>query len=185
MDLEQVKERYSHGEAKQIYGRGDGGPVRSKFCNYIIDNFSDCKSFFEFGCSAGFNLQRIKHKLPDAKYEGIDINMDAVLVGQASNINVNIGDESTLTTLLDDEFDVVFTASVLNHMPDYDFPMIMRELQRIAKKHIVCMEGNVSLEPDYFIHDWPKYGFENVEHVGKGDWVEYHLWRWDEDSTHL
>lgn len=178
MDWEQVKHRYRQGDAKQIYGMSDS-PIRTKLCDYIIENFSDCKSFFEFGCSAGYNLQRIKQKLPDAKYEGIDLNIDAIIWGQRLGHNINIGDEDTLKTILDDEFDIAFTSSVMNHIPKTHFPGIMKQLKRIAGKHIICMEGNVSKEPDYFIHDWPRWGFELKENIGKGMWVEYYIWQCD------
>ncbi len=179
MDWEQVKHRYKDGDAKQIYGVGTGGPVRKRLCDYIAENFLNCNSFFEFGCSAGFNLARIKYNVSDAKYEGIDINPDAVIYGQKQGNNVNIGDEDTLKTYPDEAFDVVFTSSVMNHIPDEAFQYIMDELKRIAKKAVICMEGNVSLEPDYYIHAWETCGFKNVETAGKGDWVTYHIWRWD------
>ena len=177
LNLKGVKERYTKGAAHQIYGEGAG--VRQKVCDYIVKEFPKAESFFEFGCSAGYNLNRIKEKIPDALYMGIDINETAITKGKDElKLRLRVADETYLDFFDDNAFDVVFTSSVLNHLPDWNMPGIFANLQRIAK-HVICMEGNVNQEPDFYIHGWEEFGFKNVVSAGKGTHVVYDIWRWD------
>ena len=176
-NLEQVKEYYS--THNHIYGQ-ESGTIRDKVCNYIIDNFTDSHSFFEFGCNVGYNLARIRDKYPDGEFFGIDINEFAITLGKTNlNLNLLLGDENTLDNI--QEFDVVFTSSVLNHIPDGTISKVIENLKRISKKHVMFMEANVDQEPAYYFPDYEKFGLKKAWEVfspvsRKGHDVMYYGW---------
>ncbi len=178
-NLEEVKNFYS--TSNHIYGR-DSKTIRDKLCNYIIDNFNDSNSFFEFGCNVGYNLNRIRKKFPNGEFFGVDINENAIRMGrEILGFNLKKGDENSLNDIETNSYDVVFTSSVLNHIPDEVFPPIIENLKRISKKHIIFMEANVDKEPDYYHHNYECFGFKNTWSVfspvsKKGHDVMYYGW---------
>jgi SAM-dependent methyltransferase len=93
---------------------------------------------FEFGCNAGKNLRAIKTTAPDVEVYGIDINQSAVAYARSTGLACGLGDESTLRAMPAGTFDVVFTVSVLDHLPD---PRpAFSELKRLARKALILHE---------------------------------------------
>lgn len=69
----------------------------------------------EFGCNAGRHLRAIRARSPRTALVGIDINGAAVDWGRSHwGLDLRLGDE---TLLEPDSCDVVFTVSVVDHIP--------------------------------------------------------------------
>jgi ubiquinone/menaquinone biosynthesis C-methylase UbiE len=144
----EVKKFYSNDT--HLYGL-DQSPIRNKLREFLID--LKCSSYFEFGCNCGANLDFISRST-SANCVGMDINDMAVSYGRESfGLDLVCGDERMLEII--DNYEVVFTSSVLNHIEDID--EILKQFDRIATKYIVCMEANVTQEPDFWKHDYSSF----------------------------
>ena len=76
------------------------------------------RSVLEFGCHVGRNLVAIRERVPGLRLVGLDINAAAVQAGREQNgLDLRCGNERTLADFADGEFDLVFTVSVLDHIP--------------------------------------------------------------------
>jgi SAM-dependent methyltransferase len=93
---------------------------------------------FEFGCSAGKNLRAILEISREIEVFGVDINDQAIAYAQESGLNVAIADEDILELFPVDSFDVVFSISVLDHLP-YPAP-VLANLARIARRAVLLLE---------------------------------------------
>ena len=152
---EQVKEHY---KTTQHLFALDPYAVRDKILEYLISLKGG--SYFEFGCNCGFNLNYLSERIPfDTSFYGIDINQFAIDYGKKNfGLRLDQGDEKSLYTIPHNSFDVVFTSSVLCHIPKIDD--IILNLKRITRKHLVCMESNVDEEPNFWKHNYEQFGFK-------------------------
>jgi SAM-dependent methyltransferase len=92
----------------------------------------------EFGCNAGKNLRAIRTVAPQVEVYGIDINRAAIEYARSTGLACGIGDETTLRAMPGGTFDVVFTISVLDHLPD---PRpAFSELKRLARNALILHE---------------------------------------------
>lgn len=125
-------------------------PMDSYYQNFqpqtqiLLDNLSDIafKNIFEFGCNMGRNLYFVKEFYPNAKIYGVDVNKKAIregrkLFGFDKHVLIE-GDELYLKQLKSNSFDVVFTISVLDHLPEIE--KTLKNLLRIAKKRVILIE---------------------------------------------
>lgn len=110
-------------------------------------------SILEFGCSSGRNLRILRDYLPTASLVGVDANAVTIQAGRDAHSGITLieGDESYLPHFADGAFDVVFTVSVLDHIPHPEWKAVYAELVRIAKRAMVM------LEPVY-----PGYGYAST-----------------------
>ncbi len=107
-----------------------------------ITEQSGAKSVFEFGCAAGRNLDAIKHLAKrQVRLAGCDVNGPFVARGVSDfGLDLIVGDEHSLAKLKSSSFDIAFTVSVLDHIPE---PIVaLKELVRIAKNAVVLIEPN-------------------------------------------
>lgn len=96
-------------------------------------------SVFEFGCNAGKNLIALKESAGHIFISGADINKEAIEYGVShNNLSLICADETILKVMPDKAFDVVFTVSVLDHVPDPK--PLLANLARISKKAILLLE---------------------------------------------
>lgn len=109
-------------------------------------------TIFEFGCNVGRHLLKFK----ELGYHPYGIDVNATCVFEARFINdltcVEVGDEKSLSEVPDDSFDLVFTNSVLCHIPR--IRGLMKELKRISKKHIVMVECDEKAGKHYYVHKY-------------------------------
>ncbi len=112
------------------------------------------KSVFEFGCNNGKNLTLFPKEV---KLCGIDVNPDVL-----KHPCTHVGDEKYLEYFIDNAFDVVFTCSVLNHIPFIED--IVRDLKRISK-HTVSIEYSKHEDERWFIHNYARLGFKKVDSI--------------------
>lgn len=119
----------------------------------FVENLN-CKSGFEFGCNMGKNLKNLKFK----ETAGVDISKRAI--DKALVKGLICGDESRLSEVPDNSYDIVFTCSVLCHIDNIDG--IVEHLKRISKKHILFVESLSNGFNNHFPHNYEKMGFEKV-----------------------
>lgn len=96
------------------------------------------QAVFEFGCNVGRNLASLRDRAPSIAVSGIDINPDAIEAGQALGLDVAVGDEQHLGSYDTNQFDVVFTVSVLDHVPEPG--PILQALCRVASRAVLLLE---------------------------------------------
>jgi len=120
------------------------------------------RSVFEFGCNVGRHLIEIRERNPDIVLRGIDINAAAVREGRKSGLHLAVGDERAMVVIGPDAFDVAFTSSVIDHVPDPT--RALRELARIAPVLVLLepwlgYEGKVTtvspgVKANPFLYSW-------------------------------
>lgn len=176
--LDEIKQMYSQGIRSKIYGIADT-PIRTILRQHLLT--LNPKSAFEFGCSAGMNL-KILRDIINTAVSGIDINKIAIEYGQEKFglENVIYGDENALNTYETESFDLVFTSSVLCHIPYKNIESIIENLLRMAKRCVIFMETNDELDVDLFAHNYKKYGFVSKwifeSKKPKGNGCVYECW---------
>lgn len=95
-------------------------------------------SVFEFGCNAGKNLAAVQSSAAGAFVAGIDINKKAIDFGRGLGRRMAVGSEQSLDTFPDRCFDIVFTVSVLDHLPHPEKPLA--NLLRMARVAALLLE---------------------------------------------
>lgn len=121
--------------------RGEGQDHRYELAEFILK--MKPSSVFEFGCSSGRNLGVIQSLATyPVKLTGIDMNVPAVAGGNRKfpDINITVGDEEELANYSTNSFDVAFTCSVLDHIPDPDWKTVYDKLVDMAKIAVVLLE---------------------------------------------
>jgi SAM-dependent methyltransferase len=74
-------------------------------------------SVLEFGCGSGRNLAVLRDLTP-ARLVGVDLNPTAVAWGcENFGLDLQVGDEAWLPAQGADAFDIVYTVSVIDHIP--------------------------------------------------------------------
>jgi SAM-dependent methyltransferase len=74
-------------------------------------------SVLEFGCGSGRNLDVLRG-MHSARLVGVDINAVAVEWGRRNfGLDLHVGDEGWLAAQKHDSFDIVYTVSVIDHIP--------------------------------------------------------------------
>lgn len=103
----------------------------------------EAKSIFEFGCGSGRNLKVIEERFSQEKKHiitrGMDIDPEYVKFGRKNyGLNLTVGDETQVLTLEDPHYDLVFTVSVLENIPNPQ--NIVASLLNMANKCCVFIE---------------------------------------------
>ena len=74
-------------------------------------------SVLEFGCGSGRNLAVLRDLTP-ARLIGVDLNPTAIAWGRENfGLDLRVGDEAWLPVQGADAFDIVYTVSVIDHIP--------------------------------------------------------------------
>ncbi len=104
----------------------------------LCDN-NGLSSAFEFGCGTGRTLYWIQRTYPSVSCFGMDVSPLMIQKGlQSFPVNIQLGDERRLRRMPDGRFDLVFTCSVLDHIPDPG--PVLADLVRISKSHLLLLE---------------------------------------------
>lgn len=139
--------------------------------NYII----------EFGCNDGRNLGIIKSMRRHCTVAGIDINTKAIAKAMTKvDGHFAIGDETNLGLVEKNAYDIIFTNSVLCHMPKIN--KTLKQFRRIAKHSIIVCETQEVLSKYYFAHDYKGFGFEKIFSIKSvsqplGNGAVYEIWK--------
>src|SRR5208283_2482517 len=122
--------------------------------NEVIKGFEP-KSLFEFGCGTGKNLTPFLGS--GCNVVGLDISYMNMAHCFSNQLPMIILSDETLLPYLDG-FDVVFTCSVLDHIPEVG--RIIEELKRMSRKAVVLAETNSKQDNYYYPHDYGTLGFK-------------------------
>jgi glycosyltransferase involved in cell wall biosynthesis/predicted TPR repeat methyltransferase len=99
----------------------------------------EIESVLEFGCNVGRNLYCLCRDIGGLELLGLDINETAVNAGrQQYQLPLSVGGQEELVKMEDGSFDIVFTVSVLDHIPQVDG--VLKELMRVAKTYFIALE---------------------------------------------
>ena len=109
---------------------------------------------FEFGTNSGINLDAIKLLLPEIKTHGVEINKFACDI--ATSKGHDVLNFSFYDLEVQKKFDLVFTYTVLIHVPPENLNNIYEKLYNMSQKYILICEY-FSREPE----DVKYRGFEN------------------------
>ena len=117
------------------------------------DERASLRRILEFGCDTGGNLKYFMDRLPGVSAVGVDLRdaaraLEHEYAGRYTGI---VGDETALAHRGDGEFDLAFTVSVLDHLPD---PLVVEQvldgLIRISRRVLLLepriegVQGDVS-----------------------------------------
>jgi len=173
-------------EAKEFYKTYVADDNLSPLSEEVIFRIEELepKSVLEFGCGTGKNLKLINDDIFKA---GIDVSWPNMTIASQKGLsNIILGDEEMLKHI--QNFDIVFTVSVLDHIEDV--AAIIEEFKRIANKAVFLAETTEVPSKFYYWHDFESMGFKkeddfmvNVPWRWKsegetGDGCEYFIWSW-------
>ena len=96
----------------------------------------------EVGCNRGHNLLAVSHVTgPDTEVIGIEPNPYALKIARSSDPAITAIRGSVYDLpFKDGYFDLAFTAGVLIHIPLANLPAAMKEIGRVTRKYILCIE---------------------------------------------
>ena len=108
-------------------------------------------SALEIGCGYGGALKFVRGKFPKARLEGIDFSKtmieNALNYLKGTGISARVADANKLP-FATGSFDVVFSVTVLLHVPKNEIRAVADEMKRASGKYIVLVE------PDAKIQNW-------------------------------
>ena len=105
-------------------------------------NGAPAKSILEVGANIGLNLRALAH-LTDADLHAVEPFGDArkALIADKVVPETQVHDAAaTSLPFADASIDLVFTSTVLIHVPDEALATAMREIHRVSRRWILCME---------------------------------------------
>ena len=115
------------------------GETRTSINQRYLKKIPKDARILEIGCSRGIQLNHLQ-KMGFTNLWGLEINKKActlasdnpkLKITQGNAINIPFPDES---------FDLVFTSGVLIHILPYQLQQAIREIVRVSKKYIWCLE---------------------------------------------
>ncbi len=149
------------------------GEERSRFLLEIVErHVSPTVKVLEIGCNIGRNLEFL-HRAGFVNLAGIEINEEAVQLlkarspGLARAATIHTAPaETVLPTFQDQEFDLIFTMAVLEHIHT-DSEWIFPEVARITKEVLLTIEDEGHYAPRNFPRNYRNVfeplGFTQVE----------------------
>ena len=118
----------------------DSLPAKISLFSDIIKNLPPIKSFIEFGPNIGANLLALKHLIPSANLNAVEINKKAIDILKNLKICNNIWHSSILKFNMKHIADLSFTSGVLIHLnPDY-LNYAYEALYNSSNKYILICE---------------------------------------------
>ena len=137
---------FRRGKTTEPFSVSINHPHRS-FIVGRVGNFSPISSILEIGCDTGPNLYLLAKKFPNAEIKGVDINPQAVNVGNdwfthegISNVKLSVGRAEELGEFQDKSIDVVLTVAVLIYVSRDKTYETIKEMIRIARKGLILVE---------------------------------------------
>ncbi len=126
---------------------GDDEPYyrykRKEFLKLLSSIDFNAKSILEIGCGPGGNLIEVLKENPK-RLVGVDISDEMVYLAKKNVANNNIEifkTDGIELPFADNEFDIVFTATVLQHNTDETMlKRVIEELCRVAKEKVFLFE---------------------------------------------
>ena len=115
----------------------------------------ECSSVLDCGAGNGSLYKVLKGLNLNLKYKGIDITKKLVTDAQNNGIDIEYGDIEQLQ-FKDESYDLVVATDVISHL--YDYRPALREMLRVAKKHVIFTTFKPSVQSLKYVHpqDKPK-----------------------------
>jgi SAM-dependent methyltransferase len=134
--------------ATQVKEYGQDPPMYAVSLAHLIRRLAP-GSVLEMGCNAGRNLELLSRCLPTGtSIRGFDINRQSIEYGRAAwGLDLAVADEQYLSRMADGSVDVVFTVSVLDHIPDIRDALL--ELARVVRYYYVAVEPHPEEDVPY------------------------------------
>ncbi len=113
---------------------------RDVFWNGVMDMLRP-KSVLEVGCNVGSNLRWIAQRVPPRDVVGTDVNERSLALLRSRHPQVNaLWAPARDLPFRDARFDLVFTLTVLIHLPPEILPLAMAEVVRCSSRYVFCGE---------------------------------------------
>lgn len=135
------KSKYMHNAGYSFYERQGANDYWEKQAKYITDKFQlSGKKLLELGCAKGFTVQELRKLGVDAY--GIDFSEYALdnCPDDVKNFLILDDVRTCLSKYSDKEFDFVFSARLIECMPEEDLPLLIKETNRISINQIHITE---------------------------------------------
>lgn len=162
----------------QSYWESPPATLRSQWFVEQLKKFQ-FNSIFEIGCFSGRNLRCIGEAFPEASLNGLDINKRAVGFAKArlpaaNLMHMNLHDMHNI----DKKYDVVFTSSVLIHVPPDELSDVVKKCLDLSSHYVMHIEssgrnevvvGPKTLNPTYKVSDqiqWAPDLLSIYRHIG-------------------
>lgn len=176
--MEEAKEYWKshHMQSARLLPRGEGQDHRYELAEEVL-KFSP-NTVLEFGCNSGRNLAAIYKIEAAIKNEGIpsltgvDMCEQAVKMAIPKHpyINYIISDEKWLENQKE-QYDVVFTCSVLDHIPDWK--PVYDHLKRLARKALIIYEPILEKNGIVLEGDAEELGVKAAAYTYSWDYEKY------------
>lgn len=152
----------------------------------MLSKLQRWRSVLEIGAHCGPNLRRIAKAWDDVECVGLDVNPDAVRMGNAGMRAEGLGHRVQLIEGAFPEVtkgwegaqhDVLLTCFMLAYLAPADLVPAIRELQRLSARFVVCIEPHgkggrqISGDHSYYTHNYDE-AFKASE---QGRWWRYEL----------
>lgn len=113
-------------------------------------NLSDCKSVLDVGCGDNSPLRRVKKTFYS---EGIDIYRPSIIKSKGNKIHdaYVIGNIENMDKYYRNKsFDVVIAMDVIEHFIKADALMLLKKMEKIARKKVIILTPNGFLEQGHY-----------------------------------
>jgi hypothetical protein len=142
---------------------------------FLVDFFGaiQSKSFLEIGSNCGNRLVPLALKFPNTHFVGVDINGDAILVGQeylrehaipnVTLLQFDITSEEFYEFLINHNFDIVFSWATLIYLHPIDLVRFLKSML-IATQRFVFIEQMYSRKNRFFPRSLPARNFLQWKH---------------------
>lgn len=135
-------------------------PVRRYFIENFLSSLSnevlDLKptKVLDIGCGEGFVIKNLKKTMPEIRFAGIDISSEAIQeakdeIPEGQFYNLDISNPVMQNGPLEENFDIVMSLEVLEHIPEYE-----KALENIKK-----------IDSEYFIFSVPNEPFFRLGNI--------------------
>lgn len=124
---------------------------RLPFWRKIMDS-TGARSVLEAGCNAGWNLTAICQVAPRAEVRGFDVNALAVAQARTAGCNALIGTVDNQWELWLGQYELVFTAGTLIHVPPDALQPMMKRLIELSSQYVLAIEYRADFEEEPVVY---------------------------------
>jgi SAM-dependent methyltransferase len=130
----------------EFYFTGKESVQRSRWLAGEVLSRYEFSSVLEPGCNCGRNLYYILDRYPNVEAHGFDVNEQAIAFAKehVPGASFEIRSVHEMADIPDDRYDIIFTMSLLDHVPEVE--SVCREFLRIARKAVVLVEVDTGTE---------------------------------------
>lgn len=137
----------TRGYWNSIYGREGKKTWRqySELHQCVLDLIGDPGTFLELGCGVGVFAGKLREKLPQMQYLGLDISSTAVRIMREAGFEAEVADLPP--TGMEGRFDLVLGLELLEHLDSGPRVVLLGEVSRMCKRAIFTVP-NMCMPPE-------------------------------------